>query len=158
AQCLSANIEEPWTGLALVIDADDHALSAALVLCDQQQLFLQGTKSWTSLGVACWKNRLIDTFADRCIRQSRRDPRDCPQTEQHPYEQLDSALDRYRQDKPFEILLQTAYWYQNLLLRPADLATGCQKLAQSALAKIQEFLTEMQSPGLTRIFLSRTAE
>jgi len=159
AHAFIANLEDSRTGLALVIDVDEHALSAGIVRCDHDQLFLQGSESWSSLGSSYWKNRLIDEVADRCIRQSRRDPRECAQTEQHLFEQLENALDRCQQGKPFEILVQTDNWYQNLLLRPEDLSAGCQRLVKPAIARLQEFLAAMRSQGqLSRIILTHAAE
>jgi hypothetical protein len=158
ANALIANLEDPSTGLTLIIDVDEHALSAAIVLNDDEQLFLQGSESWTTLGSSCWKNRLIDELADRCIRQSRRDPRECAQTEQHLFEQLENALDRCQQGKPFEILVQTDNWYQNLLLRPEDLSAGCHKLLTSAIGKLQKFLVAMHSQDqVHRVILTHAA-
>src|SRR5207245_2590845 len=78
ANALTAYREEPWSGLALVVDIDDHALTAAAVSANDHQLTIDAAQSWPQLNLRVWKGRLIDAVADRCIRQSRPDPPDPP--------------------------------------------------------------------------------
>jgi hypothetical protein len=159
AQALCAYQDDPWSGLALIIDADEHALSSAAILCAGDQLLLHASESWTNLSQSSWKNRLLDAVADRCIRQSRRDPRDSAQTEQHVYEQLENALDSCRHGKNFEILVQTASWYQNLLLKPEDLTASCHRLVESTVGRVKEMLAATRAGGpLQRILVTRAAE
>src|SRR5207248_5709790 len=129
---LAAHATLPWTGTALVLDADDHALSAATVVADGGQLWLQAGHDWPALNVRAWKGRLLDRVADRCIRQSRRDPRDSASAEQSLYEQLEDALTAAGQGRMVELLIQTTSWYQNLLVRPEEILTFCEGLVSQA--------------------------
>lgn len=113
AQALAAYRAEPWSGLALIVDADDHALTAAAVVADGHQLSTHGGESWSHLNLRVWKVRLLDAVANRCIRQSRRDPRDCAAVEQALYEQVEEALDNCSEGRTTEFLMQTAHWYQH---------------------------------------------
>jgi hypothetical protein len=150
---------EPWTGLALVIDADDHALSASTVLADNEQLFLQSSQSWPALSVRAWKERLLHLVADCCIRQSRRDPRDSASAEQALYDQLDNALDQWVHGKVAEMLIQTTNWYQNLFLQPDEIATFCDRLASKALDGIHDlFASEAARDALRLVLLTPTAQ
>jgi hypothetical protein len=137
ACALTAHAAEPWTGIALVVDADDHAFSATAVVADGEQLWVHATQTWPHLSLRNWKERLLNAVADRCIRQSRRDPRDSAPAEQSLYEQLEDAMDRCEQGQMIELLIQTASWYQNLLLRPEDLVGFCDRLVQQVLEGIQ---------------------
>src|SRR5207248_1328367 len=78
---------------AVVLDADDHALSAAVVVADGEQLSVHSAQCWPHLNLRVWNGCLVDAVADRCIRQSRRDPRDTAAAEQALYEQIDESLD-----------------------------------------------------------------
>jgi hypothetical protein len=141
ANALAAYRAEPWSGLALVVDIDDHALTAATVIAADHQLTTDAAQAWPHLNLRVWKSRLIDAVADRCIRQSRRDPRDTPAAEQALYEQIEDALDTCGQGKPVEFLMQTTRWYQHLFLRPEEIAASCERLVRQALQAIQETLT-----------------
>lgn len=141
ASALAAYHAEPWSGLALCVDADDHALTAAAILADGDQLRLHATQSWPQLNLRAWKGRLLDAVADRCIRQSRRDPRDTAAAEQALYEQIDAALETCNQGKAVEFLMQTPHWYQHLILQPEEITVSCDRLARQALQAIQEMLS-----------------
>src|SRR6266498_907177 len=82
AGALAAYAAEPWTGLALVIDADDHALTATTVMAGGDQLWIQAAQAWPALNSRSWKERILNKVAECCIRQSRRDPRECAPAEQ----------------------------------------------------------------------------
>lgn len=112
--------ERPWDGLAIVGEADDHALTWTVVAARAGQALYLAEQTMPHLGLRAWKNRLLDAVADRCIRQSRRDPRDSGLAEQKLYEQLDAALETCRQGRMVELVVQAERWYQNLLLRPDD--------------------------------------
>ena len=62
-------------GGALIVDADDHALSWTLVNAEDAQAKLTAERVEPALGVRAWKERLLNCIADSCIRHSRRDPR-----------------------------------------------------------------------------------
>ncbi len=133
---LAAHAEREWTGNALVIDADDYALTVSKVGTAGGQAQLLESQSLARLGLRAWRERLLNGVAERCIRQSRRDPRDSPQAEQSLFDQLDVLLEACRQGRPAQVGLQTVQWYQNVALRPEDTVALCAPLAREALAFI----------------------
>jgi hypothetical protein len=133
ATALTAYSEHPWSGPALVVDVDDHALSWSAVVVENDEARLLAAESWPVLGLRSWKERLLDVLADRCVRQSRRDPRDCGDAEQSLYEQLDPTMQACCQGQMAEVAIQTTQWYQNLIVQPAELASACAHLARQAL-------------------------
>jgi len=153
AQALAAYRAEPWSGLALVVDADDHALTAAAIVADGDQLSAHGGQSWSSLNLRVWKGRLVDAVADRCIRQSRRDPRDCAPVEQALYEQVEDGLDQCSEGGAAEFLMQTTHWYQHLVLRAEEITAACERLVGQAVHAIQELLTTITTPEALRVVL-----
>jgi hypothetical protein len=158
ASALAAYRAEPWSGLALCVDADDHALTAATIVADEDQLSLQAAQSWPQLNLRVWKGRLLDAVADRCILQSRRDPRDTAAAEQVLYERIDDALDTCVQGRAVEFLLQTAHWYQHLLLQPEEITACCDRLVSQVRQAIQEMLAATPARGALRlVLLSRAA-
>jgi hypothetical protein len=140
ASAWTAYLAEPWSGVALLVDADDHALSASQIAADGEQLWVQTTQTWSHLNLRAWKERLLDRIADRCVHQSRRDPRDSAEAEQSLFDQLEVALDNSRQGKVAELLIQTAHWYQNLLLQPEEIVASCARLVRQALESIRDML------------------
>jgi hypothetical protein len=158
ALALSAYAATPWRGPALVVDIDDHALSAALLTTDGEQIWLQASESWPKLNLRAWKMCLLNAVADRCVRQSRRDPRDCANAEQTLYDQLDRCLVRAKEGKIAELLVQTTQWYQNLFLRPEELDAICRPLVEKVLVQIQAFLAKSDgSARLQRVLVSGAA-
>jgi molecular chaperone DnaK (HSP70) len=158
ATALAAYLAQPWSGVALVVDGDEHSLTAAAVLADGDQLSVRAVQSCSQLSLRIWKGRLIDAIADRCIRQSRRDPRDCAPAEQALYEQIENALDAGSGGKAVEFLLQTNQWYQHLLLRPEEFTAYCDRLVGQMMQAIQEMLTANACREALRIVLvSRAA-
>jgi hypothetical protein len=158
ASALTAYLAQPWSGVAMVVDADEHALTAAAIVADGDQLSVRATQSWSQLSLRIWKGRLVDAVADRCIRQSRRDPRDCAPAEQALYEQIEDALDFCAGEKAVEFLLQTNHWYQHILLRPEEFTAYCDRLVGQVVQAIQEMLTATACREALRIVLvSRAA-
>jgi hypothetical protein len=90
--------------------------------------------------------RLLDSVADRCVRQSRRDPRDSAPTEQALYDQLHSAVDLCQRGQMADLVIQTANWCQNLVWRPEDPAVACAALAAQALDEMRELEEQHGSP------------
>lgn len=115
-----AHEEHPWDGLALVGEVDEHGLTWTAVSAANGQISYVAEQALPHLGLRAWKERILNAVADRCIRQSRRDPRDSGQAEQSLYEQIDAALDASRQGRMVELIVQAEHWYQNLILRPED--------------------------------------
>jgi hypothetical protein len=136
AVTLTAYAEQPWAGPALVLDADEHALTWSAVAVEFGQARVLHAQALPHLGLRAWKARLLDVVADRCVRQCRRDPRDSAAAEQSLYDQLDGTLDACRRGQTAELIVQMAQWGQNLLLRPDELAAACGRLVRQALADL----------------------
>jgi hypothetical protein len=137
AVTLTAYAEQQWTGPTLVVDADDHALTWAVVAVEFGQARVLCTQAVPHLGLRAWKERLLDVVADRCVRQTRRDPRDSAPAEQGLYDQLDGAFDACRRGQMAELMVQMAQWGQNLILRPDELAAACVPLVRQTLAELR---------------------
>jgi hypothetical protein len=157
AAALTAYSEHPWTGPALVADVDEHALSWSAILVEHDEARLLASKSWPLLGLTYWRERLLDVLADRCVRQSRRDPRDCGDAEQSLYEQLDPTMETCSQGQMAELAVQTTQWYQNLIVQPAELAAACAHLAHQALEAMQVVQAETAFHGTAGAVLLTTA-
>jgi hypothetical protein len=158
AAALAAHAEQSWSGVALVLDADDHALSWAAVTAEEGWARLVETRSVPRLGLRAWKDRLLDAVADRCVRQSRRDPRDSGAAEQALYDRLDGALEAGWQGRTAELIVETAHWYQNLYLRPEELVGFAAPLLRQALALTEAFRAAALAQGEVRsVFLTGAA-
>ncbi len=114
-------------------------------------------QAWPQLNLRAWKGCLLDMVADRCIRQSRRDPRDSALAEQSLYEQLEEALDRGQQGKMVELLIQTSNWYQNLLLRPEEMVAFCERLVRRVVDGIEAMLGSQFGRGVLRCVIATRA-
>jgi hypothetical protein len=123
-------------GAVVVVDADDHALTAAVVMVETGEVRMVTSAAWPKLSRRLWKDRLLDAFADRCVRQCRRDPRDSADAEQRLYDQLDAALDRVRYGQPAAFGVRAAHWYQDLVVPPADVDAMCAPFARAAVAGV----------------------
>jgi hypothetical protein len=157
ALALAAHAEQGWVGPALVLDVDEHALTlAALDAADGQARVLQ-TESLPRLGLRVWRERLLNAIADRCILQSRRDPRDSPEGEQALFDSLDGLLESCRQGRAETVVLQGGSWYQSLALQPADVVGACAPLTRLALEQIDLLLADAWANGLPRAVLVSAA-
>lgn len=125
-------------GAVMVVDADDHGLSAAVVAVEPGEVRLLSSSVWPKFSRRAWKDRLLDALADRCVRQCRRDLRDSAEAEQRLYDQLDAALDRVRYGHPVAFGVRAAHWYQDLVVPPAEFDTACAALAKPAVAGIAD--------------------
>ncbi len=143
AAALAAFADQPWSGPAAVLDADDHALTWSAVVADGDRARLIAAHPTPQLGLGVWKERLLNAAADRCVRQTRRDPRDSAEAEQGLFEQLDGALDACRQGRVAELHVRSASWFQNLLLHADDVAGFCARLTRQAVAEAQSFLKSL---------------
>jgi hypothetical protein len=140
ANALAAHSLRPWIGPALVLDVDDHALTASVVMAEDSQLQIQNSRTWPHLSFRRWKGRILDAIADRCVRQSRRDPRDSALAEQSLYEQIDHGVERARRGEFVEVFIQTAHWYQNLNLRPEEFIRFAGPLVKQTIEQLRLFL------------------
>ena len=62
-------------GSVIVLDSDEHALSATVVAVERDRVRVTGTAMWPKFSARAWKDRLLDGISDRCVRLCRRDPR-----------------------------------------------------------------------------------
>jgi molecular chaperone DnaK (HSP70) len=138
AVVLAAHLERPCVGRAMVVDVDDHALTWTAVEAADERAFILGTQVSPALNVLTWKRRLLDALADRCIRHSRRDPRESAQAEQFLYDQLDRVLDACWQGQAVEVVIRAPTWFQNLALRPEESLSFCAPLAALAVKEIRQ--------------------
>jgi hypothetical protein len=153
ALALAGHAEQTWTGAAVVAEVDDHALTWAAVTVAYGQIATAAERRLPLLGVKAWKGRLLDAVADRCIRQSRRDPRDSAPAEQMLYDQLDTAMEAGQRGRLVELVVQTEHWCQNLILRPEEVAGFCAPLVRQAVEELRDLLADAGLYGAARAFL-----
>ncbi len=140
AVALAGYAERAWQGTALVVDADDHALMLGVVRADQHEARIVEARHFPHLGVKVWNDRLVNALADRCVLQSRRDPRDVPSAEQGLFEQLGAVMDASLDDRVIQLGVQAPQWYQNLLVNPEETVSSCARLARQALQELDSYL------------------
>jgi hypothetical protein len=157
ALALAGHAEQAWTGAAVVGEVDDHALTWTAVTVAYGQVATAGERRLPQLGIKAWKGRLLDAVADRCIRQSRRDPRDSATAEQMLYDQLDPAMEAGQRGRLVELVVQTEHWCQNLILRPEEVAAFCAPLVRQAAEELRELLADAGLYGAARAFLAADA-
>ena len=154
--------EKPWSGSTIIVDIDDHALTWAVVSTAEKSatpatLVLSYSLTLPTLGLRGWKQRLVNAIAERCIRHSRRDPRECAQAEQMLFEQLDTAMEKCRLGELAEIDIQATHWYQNFYLRPDEMELYCAPLLQPVTEAMDEALTAIPVDGPPSILIVTTA-
>jgi hypothetical protein len=126
-------------GALVVIDADEFALSAALLSVEEDVVRMVGSAVWPRLALKAWKDRLLDAVADRCVRLCRRDPRDSAEAEQALFEQLDEAIDRARAGQRMSLSVRTAHWFQDVMQQPEEFEAHCAALARLAGDSVRDF-------------------
>jgi hypothetical protein len=153
----------PADGLVLVGDIDGHAFTWSLVSVSRAAASATGVgridnpshaaPGHPRCGAAhlfaalplprlhrhAWLGRLLDGIANRCVRISRRDPRESAETEQALYDQLVRVLGGLPAG-PVELVAQAPGWYQHLVFRPEELAGFAGPLPQQAVAEAKAFL------------------
>lgn len=130
----------PGPGSVLLIDADDFALSAAVVQIEPGEVKLLASRHWPRAGVKFWLDRLIDGVADKCVRVCRRDPRDSADAEQMLFDQLLLSLPHAAAGRAVVLNVRTAHWYQDLTFSPADFAALASKLHEQIADGLSEVL------------------
>ena len=126
-------------GAVVVLDADEFAMSAAVVSVEADCVRLGGSAVWPRLAIKVWKDRLLDAIADRCVRLCRRDPRDSADAEQTLFEQLDDALDRARAGQRIGLTVRTAHWFQDVVQQPEEVEAHCSALWRNAGDSVRDF-------------------
>jgi hypothetical protein len=131
---------EAGPGSVAIIDADEYALSAAVILVERDRVKLVATASWPRFAIKAWKEKLIDAVADKCVRLCRRDPRDSADAEQSLFEQLDDALDRTRAGQRVNLTVRTDRWFQDVVQQPEEFDVCCLALARGAAEAVCELV------------------
>jgi len=153
----AAYSHQPWCGLGLVLDADEHALTWTALACDKPstspQIRALVTQSLPALSVRAWKERLLDGIADRCIRQSRRDFRDSAEAEQTLYDRLDDAMQLCGQGQAVELAILAAHWYQSLTVPANDLIGYCTPLLRRTMEGLHALLEAAHADGPPAVIL-----
>jgi len=147
AVALAAHDHLPWSGQAIVVEVDGYALTLAAVAVREDWLRVLHVNTVPCLGRGAWLGRLLDGAALRCIRLSRRDPREAAETEQALFDQLATVLDDNAGEGTAELVLQTPHWYQHLKFTPSELTALCAPLVQRTRDVMQQFLAEVADLG-----------
>lgn len=124
----------------LVIDADEHAVSASLIAVGTDEVKQLAATAVPKTGLKAWKDRLIDGLADRCVRTCRRDPRDSAAAEQDLYLQLDDALDNARVGRRVTLGVRAEKWYQDLTVAPEEFEAVCEPVNRVAIDGLKQFM------------------
>ena len=154
---LTAHAEQSWTGPAVIVEADDHALTRTILKAGPGRLQVLETTSFPHLSLAAWKGRVLDAIAEWCIRHTRRDPRDSGAAEQHLYDQLDGLFEAEQQDQMAEVIVQTASWCQNLFLQPQQVRAFCAPLVDQALHELGSVLEGQPSDAPAALLVTAEA-
>jgi hypothetical protein len=127
-------IRPPATGpgSVVIVDADEYALSAAIVSVERDAVRFLTAGCWPRASIKAWKDRYLDAISDRCVRLCRRDPRDSAEAEQSLFEQLDRAFDQSRAGHRVSLTVRTAHWFQDVILQPDDFDGLGSALAQTS--------------------------
>ena len=158
AVALAAHEHLPWSGLAVVVEVDGHALTLSAVAVRDDVLRVSYSQAMPQLARGVWLCRLLDGAALRCVRLSRRDPRESAETEQTLFDHLASMLDTRGGEEPVEMVIQTPHWYQHLKFAPEELSALCSPLVKRTLAEIRHFLAEIAALGsVGAVLLTGTA-
>lgn len=128
------------TTSVLVVDVDDHALTASVIRITEEEVRVLATSAYPRLGTKVWRERLLDMLADRCVRLCRRDPRDNADAEQMLFDQIDGAIDRARTGQRVALNVRSTHWYQDLIHAPADLDSFCAPLCRLAVEEVRNLL------------------
>jgi hypothetical protein len=147
AAILAARDRLPWTGVVLVLDVDGHAMTFSAVAIDGDGASVLMSESAPAWNRNVWLTRLLDGVSHRCIRLTRRDPRESADTEQHLFEQLLAVLDQPTGNNPVEIILQTGQWYQRLHLSAKDLAAPCAALVTQVFNQMRSVIEATAAHG-----------
>jgi len=150
--------QEPWSGPALVLELDDHALTWTAVTAEDGAIHRLGSHVLPHLRHTAWKERLLNWVAESCIRQSRRDPRAYPDVEQMLFDQIGRVLTTRPQGQILELVIVREQWYHNLLLRFEDLAQVCAPYVKQVITAMDELMTAFDPPGVpAAVIVSWTA-
>jgi hypothetical protein len=158
AIALAGHAEQPWTGPALVVHADDHALTWAVVVVEDREARLIAAQPLPGLGLLSWKDHLLAAVCDRCVRAFRHDPRDSAPAEQALYDQLDGLLDAAWHGREAEVLLETPQRARKVIVSPATVGALCTSLVRQSVQGLAPLLAVLGArPQVARIVLTGAA-
>jgi hypothetical protein len=130
----------PFQGVALVAELDGHALTWSAVVFAGGQARLAHAHSAPALNRSAWLMRLLDGVAHRCVKLSRRDPRESAEAEQALFDQLGGQLDGVPDGglgrQLVEVAVQAKGWAQHLMLRHDELAALVAPLLRQAMVEM----------------------
>jgi hypothetical protein len=147
AAAIAAREHLPWTGVVLVLDIDGHALTWSAVGVEGNQATLLGQECIAVWSRNFWLSHLLNGIAERCIRQTRIDPRDPADMEQHVFEQLLSLLEHPPSAHAVAIELRYGHPPQRIQVTGADLIESCAPLAQAVAGRIEPICKETAAHG-----------
>jgi FHA domain len=156
AAALVGYAEQAWTNSAVIVDLDDHALTLAHVCSIDGHAEVGETRIVPALALSAWKERLLNSLADVCVWQTRRDPRDTPHAEQHLFDQIDALLEATLQGRTFQIGIKGSQWYQNLLVTPDQTIHFAGQLLRTLRTEVDRFLDTFHDEAPT-FLLTHTA-
>ncbi len=130
----------------LVVDVDGHALTWTVVVRDGNELRLRVVQSSPQLGRGQWLRKLLEGLSYRCVRQSRRDPRESADTEQALYEQL-ARLIESTPPLVAQLRVQGPGWYHHLSVPGDDLVAMVAPLLRPAIAELDSMLSALRQCG-----------
>ena len=158
AAALAAYERLPWSGMALLADVDNHALTWSAVSVEANHVQLIQTHVCPHLGLSAWMNRLLNGAAGRCVRLSRRDPRGSADAEQSLYDQLARLLACGGPTGGMvQLNVQTPQWYQNLMMPSDELTEFCAPLVRQSLAEMQSFASALAAQGTAAALIATAA-
>lgn len=140
AAALVGFAEQSWLTSTVVFDVDEHAATMTHVRAVDGRAQVQETRTFPNLGLAVWKERVIDALADACVWQTRRDPRDTPSAEQRIYDQLDGLFEATLHGQVVQVGVQGPSWYQNLLIGPSQASHFCGRLLATLGFEVDRFV------------------
>jgi hypothetical protein len=145
------------TTSVLIVDADDYALTAVVVRISEEEVRVLSSATLPRLGTKFWRERLLDSLSDRCVRLCRRDPRDTADTEQMLFDQIEDAIDRARTGQRVSLSVRSTHWYQDLVHAPADLAAFCTPLCRLAGEEMKNLTAAAGNDGPRAVWLTHDA-
>jgi hypothetical protein len=148
----------PFAQLALVVDVDGHALVWSVVEVAEGQARMLHTQASAHLSRSAWLLRLLDGVANRCVRLTRRDPRESANAEQSLFDQLALYLEMGTPGSLLEVGIQAEAWYQHLMFHPDELTGFVVPLVRQAVVELSAFRATTARLGeITTLIFTPTA-
>lgn len=125
----------------VTIDVDSHAaiVSHTRLQSRTGSLQLDQSQTLTDCALPIWCERIAAQVANRCMRDSRRDPRAHPETDQQLHEQILDKLYDWASHQDARIELKHRDWQSDVLVPVDEVLSVCaplaQRLAQHVLGK-----------------------